>query len=409
MRLVLLNQYYAPDEAATAQMLADLGAALAATGHEGTAICCDRSYADSSRRYPRRETIDGIRIVRARCTGFGRSSTIGRLTDYVTFLLGATRQLLFGAKPDVVISLTTPPLIALLGTFCARLRGARSVFWSMDVYPDVAFELGALRRRSLVGRVFSFLSKLTLRTPDVVVALGDSMGARLSALGAKKVVVIHNWAPVESGVRELRAADGASNRFRQERGWGADCVVMYSGNMGMAHEFETVLGAAKKLEAAAGVRFVFVGGGPRLLEVKQRVGELGLSNVEFHPYVAREALNESLSAADLHLVTMREGMQGLLVPSKIYGILGARRAPLYVGPAEGEIHDLVTKGACGTSIRIGDVEGLVAAIRRYRDQPALVAEHGNLARQFYEDNFTRERSVAKFVRLIEDLAPTTSR
>ena len=198
MRVVYLSQHFAPDVAAAAQMVSDLGAALTAAGHDGTAISCDRSYVDPSTRYPLRETLRGMRIERVRSTGFGRARKIGRMADYATFLLGATRLLLFGKKPDVVISLSSPPMMALVGTLGARLRGARSIFWSMDVYPDVAFELGVIRRGGLVGRFFSFLAWLSLRTPDVVVALGDTMASRLSALGARNVEVIHNWAPVES-------------------------------------------------------------------------------------------------------------------------------------------------------------------------------------------------------------------
>lgn len=396
MRVVYLSQHFAPDVAAAAQMVSDLGAALTAAGHDGTAISCDRSYVDPSTRYPLRETLRGMQIERVRSTGFGRARKIGRMADYATFLLGATRRLLFGKKPDVVISLSSPPMMALVGTLGARLRGARSIFWSMDVYPDVAFELGVIRRGGLVGRFFSFLAWVSLRTPDVVVALGDTMAARLTALGARNVEVIHNWAPVESNAAPTNAGRMPS--------WGDDCVLMYSGNLGLAHEFETMLVAASSVGSR--VRFVFVGGGPRLGEVKARVDELGLTNVEFHPYVSLDAVAASLGAPNVHLVSMRDGLQGLLVPSKIYGILGAGRAALYVGPAEGEIHDIVTAGGCGVSLRIGDVDGLVDAIRRYRDEPTLAGEHGRRARLFYDENFAREKSLGKFVRLVERVAAT---
>jgi len=449
-RIILLNQYYAPDEAATAQMLGDLGAALAEEGYEVTAICCDRSYADPARRYRRREVIDGVRVERAASTGFGRARILGRLADYLTFFLGATRRLLFGPRPDVVISLTTPPFIALIGTLCARLRGARSIFWSMDVYPDVAYELGTIRKNSLAGHVVGLLSRWTLRLADVVVALGETMGERLSVAGARRVVVIHNWASEnisDSGFRILDLEEtgeaeisGSGTRkstsFREERGWSDAFVVMYSGNVGLAHEFETLLEGAKGIsdfgfrvsnlkDSEAGSEpadsqpspllnpkfeirnskclFVFIGGGPRFDATRARAARLGLTNVEFHPYVSRDRLGESLAAADLHVVTLRHRMPGLLVPSKIYGILAAGRPTLYVGPREGEVYDILREGKCGSTVDIGDAEGVVAIIKSYTDDPRKGLEEGRRARALFEARFTRERAIRQFSELLEGL------
>ena len=139
MRVVLLNQYYAPDEAATSQLLTDLGSGLVTAGHEVSAVCGDRSYADPALRYPGRGSIDGVDVRRVRTTGFGRRRSIGRVIDYLTFILGASGLLLFSRKPDVVISLSTPPMVAALGWLLARMRGASSFYWVMDVYPDLFF------------------------------------------------------------------------------------------------------------------------------------------------------------------------------------------------------------------------------------------------------------------------------
>jgi len=154
VHVVLLNQYYAPDEAATAQLLGDVGAALVRAGHDVTAICGDRSYAEPSRRYAKRETIDGVAVYRIRTTGFGRGNPIGRLADYVTFVGGAFFRLFLVRRPDVVMSLTTPPLISLVGALAAHMRGAKALLWSMDLYPDLAYALGAIKRESFIGRIF---------------------------------------------------------------------------------------------------------------------------------------------------------------------------------------------------------------------------------------------------------------
>ena len=398
MRIVLLNQYYAPDEAATAQMLADLGASLVAAGHDVTAICCDRSYAQPKRRYPSREAIDGVGIDRVRTTSFGRGSRIGRLIDYATFVFGAARRLLFGPRPDVIVALTTPPMIAAVAMVVKRIRSCRLAFWSMDVYPDLAFELGVLKRNSWIGRSLDAMSRRILKSADVVIALGDSMAGRLRNLGATRVEVIHNWAD-ESVIVPRTAIDRPA---RIEWGWQKRLVILYSGNLGLAHEFDTVLAAAAKLSSAMpNVLFAFVGVGPRLAEVRE--ASRNLENVEFRDYVARSRLGDTLTAADVHLVTLRPNMPGLLVPSKIYGILAAGRPTIYVGPPSGEIADILREGRCGVTVSNGDVESLVAAVRDYACDPFRRDQEGTNARAMFEARFTRRRSLETFCRLLESL------
>lgn len=392
MRVVLLNQYYAPDTAATAQLLGDLGAGLAAAGHEVTAVCCSRAYADPSVRYPRRETVDGVAVRRTFSTGFGRGNPLGRACDYATFLLGATAALLFRRKPDVVVSLSTPPMVALLGWLLARLRGARSVYWVMDVYPDLAYELGVLRPGSTVSRVFDALTRFTLARSDAVVALGDTMAEHLRARGARNVTAIHNWADGDA-IRPLPSVD---NPLRKEWDWNGRFVALYSGNMGLAHEFDTMLDAAERLRDRDDIRFAFVGGGPRRAEFAREVERRGLANVELRPYVSRERLGHSLTAGDAHLVSLRERMPGLLVPSKIYGILAAGRPTLYVGPDRGEIADILREGKCGVRVAVGDGERLAAAVAAYADDRTRAAEDGRRARQAFDRRYTLRHGLRAF-------------
>jgi colanic acid biosynthesis glycosyl transferase WcaI len=399
VKIVLLNQYYAPDEAATALLLSDLGAALSAEGHRVTAIACDRSYADPSRRYPLAEEIDGVLVKRIRTTGFGRRTLIGRGIDYCAFLSGALVKMLVAKRPDVIISLTTPPMIALAGAFVARLRGAKSIFWCMDVYPDLLFALGVLRRGSVAGRVLARLSSLMLRSHAVVIALGDSMAGRLRAAGARHVEVIHNWSD-EDTIVPIPARE---SRLREEWGWSERFVVLYSGNLGLTHEFDTVLAAADRLRDDPDVLFAFVGAGPRLSYVERRRDELHLTNVEIRRPVSRDLLAQSLAAGDLHLITLSGGIPGLVVPSKIYGILAAGRPTLYVGPADGEIFEIISSGRCGTQVLNGDVDGLVAAIQRYRADPVSRDEEGTRAREVFMSRFTKRRAVAQFRAVLQAL------
>jgi len=273
------------------------------------------------------------------------------------------------------------------------------VYWTMDVFPDAAFELSVLRRQSLAGRLFAAVSRWALGSADTVVALGETMGGRLKALGARNIATIPNWADGEA----VRPMPAESSRYRCERRWTGKFVVLYSGNLGLAHEFESALGAAERLQTSTDIVLAFVGVGPRLAEVVSEVRRRGLSNVEFHPPVPREELGDSLAAGDLHLVTLRRGMPGLLVPSKIYGILAAGRPTLYVGPAEGEVFEIVSRGACGSWVdNAADPEELTNVILAYRGDAERRAREGFHARQLFEARFTKQRSTDAFRGLIEN-------
>lgn len=278
------------------------------------------------------------------------------------------------------------------------------MYWAMDVYPDVAFALGVLSRASLAGRLLSALSGWTVRSADLVVALGDMMGDRLRRQGARRVAVVHNWSDDEA----IRPIETQASAFRAEHRWGSRFVVVYSGNMGLAHDFETVLAAAERLRSQP-VTFAFVGEGPRRREIEEAAAARGLANVEFHPAVSRSALGDSLAAANLHLVTLRPDMPGLLVPSKIYGILAAGVATLYVGPPEGEVFEIVSRGGCGSAIANSDAAGLEATVLAYMADPERRAREGLAARAILEKEFRKARQTAALVLELDALSRSGER
>jgi glycosyltransferase involved in cell wall biosynthesis len=397
MHIVLVNQYYAPDDAPTAVLLADLGERLVQDGHEVTAVSSRRAYTEERRLYPRRERRGGVEIRRIGSTGFGRGTRLSRMLDYVTFLCGAGARLLFLPKPDVVISLTTPPLLALPAWLAARVRGARMVYWVMDVYPDLAFELGVLRPTSLTGRALRRISRWILQRADLVIALGRTMAERLAASGAHRISVVHNWADGEA----IRPRSASDHPMHATWGWGSRVVVMYSGNMGLAHEFETILDAADILREDPHILFTFVGGGPRKKTVELAVARRRLHNVEFRPFVAQHELAWSLSGGDVHLVTLGQQMAGLLVPSKIYGILAAGRPTIYIGPRDGEIPEIVEAGDCGVCVDLGVGPALAREIREYATDPKRRIDEGRRARELFDRRFTKKHSLDELVRLID--------
>lgn len=199
MRILLLNQFYRPDVAATGQLLADVGEALAARGHEVHVICSRRRYGGGSLTPAADEVLDGVHVHRVLTTGFGRKRLAGRAADYLSFYFSAAWRAMSLGRCDVCLSLTTPPFIALIGWALRWLRGTRNVLWVMDVYPEIAVAYGVLRQRCLLCRLLRRFNRRLYRDAQAVISLGEVMTQRLAAAGveAGRLHTVHNWTPGE--------------------------------------------------------------------------------------------------------------------------------------------------------------------------------------------------------------------
>ncbi len=203
MRVLLLNQFYKPDVAATGQLLADLGEALVARGHEVHVVCSRRRYDGGSLTPSATDTIGGVHVHRVLTTGFGRKTMAGRAADYLSFYFSAAWRTLWLPRPDVCLSLTTPPFIALIGLMLGKLRGTRNVLWVMDLYPEIAVAYDLLTDRCPLCRLLRRFNRLLYRNARAVISLGEVMTQRLAAAGAppERLFTVHNWTPGEAGLR----------------------------------------------------------------------------------------------------------------------------------------------------------------------------------------------------------------
>jgi glycosyltransferase involved in cell wall biosynthesis len=404
VRILLLNQYYHPDIAATAQLLSDLGESLAARGHQVTAMASARPYAGAG-WLPLRERHRGVDIVRVPATALGRARKLGRTVDYASFLAGLTAPLLAGPRPDLVVALSTPPLVAAMGLLLKRLRGTRLVYWVMDVYPDVALTLGALSPGSPVTRLLGSLGRTLYDGADAIVALDDAMRERLVAGGADpaRVEVIDNWPPAVGGVDAIGPRDRAANPLRRALHLGDRFTVSYSGNMGLGHDLQTIAQAMRILRDED-MHWLFIGDGPGRATLVDASRALDPARVTFLSYRAREELPDSLTAAHVSLVALDAGLAGLLVPSKLYALLAAGVPIAYVGPASGRVADVIRDHAVGVTIANGDGAGLATALRRLRAAPAEREAMGARARALYEARFTRAHALARHHELLGRVA-----
>lgn len=400
MRLTILNQYFYPDHSATSQLMTELAQNLREQGVEVTALASRGRY-NGGGTLPSREDFDGVRIERAWATGFGKSTLFGRLADYLTFFLGAFWKLLTMPRQDVVMALTTPPLIGLIAVVVGRVRGMRVVTLMEDLYPDVAIALGALNPNSRLARALDWLTCQMLRRADRIIVLSDCMLERVIAkLGPEalgRIDVIHNWA---DGQAIMPLTEG-EERFFNSRDWpdlSDKFVVLFSGNLGMVNEFGTVLEAAKHLRANDGIAFVFIGAGAKAAEIRAFAMQHDLANVRMLPYQPRHSLRHCLASSDALLITLADGLAGLSVPSKTYSSLAAGRPILFVGDQRSSVADLVAKHHCGAAISSGKSEQLAATISTWAENRSGLDSLGSAARALFEQQFDRPVAVNGYLR-----------
>jgi len=394
MNILLLNQAFYPDVVSTAQHASDLARGLAEAGHEVTVICNSRGYDDPTHRFPNQETWNRIKIVRVRSTGLGKSSRWRRAADFGTFIISCALRLWSLPQFDVVVAMTSPPLISFVAALAVPGKARRLVFWSMDLNPDEAIAAGWLRDESLAARALSRMLLYSLQRADCIVALDRFMRDRIRSKGipAEKILVVPPWAhddcvsfdPV--GREDFRVRYKLSDKF----------VVMYSGNHSPCHPLETLLQAAERLAESDNVAFCFVGGGSEFDKVKKRAQKSRLRNVLCLPYQPIERLSGSLSAADLHVVVMGDPYVGIIHPCKIYNVLAVKKPFLYIGPSQSHVIDIIGESAAYVSSH-GDVEGVVANIRRAMKNIALDSPCGLQS----EKTFSKERLLPQIINAVE--------
>lgn len=386
-KLIFVNRYFYPDHSATSQLLTDLAFYLAEKSYRVTVIASRQLYGDADGLLPSGEDVRGVKVCRVWSTRFGRGRLLGRAIDYATFYLSAALALFkyvrFG---DVVVAKTDPPLISVVAAVVTSLTGARLINWTQDLFPEIA---GALQVPG-VGLVEQGLRQLrnhALRTASRNIVIGECMAARLRTEGvpAQSIRVIHNWADAMS-IRPIAHHD---NPLRSEWTLQDKFVVGYSGNLGRAHEFQTILEAAEQLSDSPNIRFLFIGDGTQLDSLRQEVNQRGLSNFLFQPYQPRERLSYSLSAVDLHMVSLRPEVEGLIVPSKFYGIAAAGRPVLFMGSSTGEIARILREHHCGYTVGVGETKQTVAIIARLADDESECRRLGHAARIALEQHYDK--------------------
>lgn len=366
--ILLLTQTFPPDPAAVGQHMADLAEALAARGHRVKVLTSDRGYDDASVKYaPAEVTAAGVHVRRLRFTSFGKATLVHRALAMLSFIWQAAVRSLFQRDLGAVVFSTSPPFVGILAVAVATVRRVPIIFWAMDLNPDQLIALGKLSRTSLVADILRYTNRKILRRTAIVIALDELMAERIRQQAARHidVIVIPPWSPDAA----LVAVPRERNSFRSSHGLENKRVVMYSGNHTPSNPLTTLLDAAVALRDCSLLKFVFVGSGTGKQEVQQYVTHHALGNVLSLPYQPKSELPDSLSAADVHVVSLGSEMAGVIHPCKVYGAMAVARPILYFGPSPSHVSSILDASENGWSVQHGDVAEAVRVLRHIATMP----------------------------------------
>jgi glycosyltransferase involved in cell wall biosynthesis len=401
-RVVFVNRFFYPDESATSRMLSDLTFRLAAQGVSIAVVTSRQLYEDPRAQLPLFERVRGVSVHRVSTARLGRARLLGRALDYASFHAAVAWKLtrLLG-RGDIVVAKTDPPLLCVTLSHVAGWRGATLINWLQDVFPEVAVTLapGALPR-PLQAPLMSLRDR-SLKRAAMNIVLSEGMRGRIHARGvdAGKTLVIPNWADTKA----LTPRPIGASFTRRRLGLAGRFVIGYSGNFGRAHEFDTLLAAAKLLEGDTRFAFVMTGGGARSKDLQDAVDQARLTNFHFQGYQPAPLLPDSMAAADIHLVSLRPALEGLIVPSKVYGILAAGRPVLFIGDTAGDVAQLIREHGCGISLRVGAGAELAQQLRSLQADPARVQLMGTNARRLALARYTSEHAARDWLRLLAQI------
>ncbi len=394
MHILLFNEYYPPDTSATAKMAVQVAEKLAQR-HRVTVVAGRPSY-DPDEFYPfaflRRETRNGVEVERVGSTAFPRHQMRRRVSNYLSYLALAVPRAL-EIRPDIVLAMTDPPVAGLAGAFVARMSGRPFVYNIRDLYPDMAVGGGVVQPSHWVDR-WERMHRRALKQADRVIVLGEDMRNRILSKGVSpdRVVVVRD------GTTFPASMPATDHPLVQEIRSGFPFVALHAGNLGFYGAWQTLLKAAEILRNES-TGLVFIGDGANRAALQSSAA--ASSNVRFLPFRPAEQIPHVMAAGDVHIVTVRRGLEGIVVPSKLYSILAAGRPVLAVAALESDAARIVRESGCGMSADPDDPQAVAAAIRQLRDNPGRLPEMGRRARETAK-KYARVNELEKFAGIMEE-------
>ena len=408
--VTILSQLFYPEMVSTGQNLTELAEELVKLGI-GVDVICGPPTIVSGQKAPREIVHEGVRVRRVWGTKFGKLSLIGKILNLVSFGASATSRVLADRRQTPLLIVTNPPFLAIAGVLARLVRRRPYIFLIHDVYPDVGFPTGAIRRGGLVCRAWDAANRLMYRRAHAVIVLGRCMAEvvrserKLGRGGKGRLYTIPVWADD----RRIRPMPRSRSPLLARWGLGGKFVVQYSGNMGRIHDMRTIVEGARILSGDKDVHFQFIGAGHARGWVEAYVTEHGLENCSFEGYVSREELGESLAVANVGVLSLARGHAGLAVPSKLYGILAAGRPAVAIMESESEAARVIREERCGVVVAPGDARGFANAISLLKDDTELRRAMGERGYRALRARYTLASAAAQYARVVLSLQPKAAK
>ena len=386
-RVLLLNQYFPPDTAATGQLLKDLAVALTEKGLDVHVVCSAARYDGTTSHAPPPD-LPGLTTHRINASNFGRSSNIGRLIDYWSFERATWKAIRAQPRFDLCISMTTPPYLGRIGARLKKRNGTRHLLWVMDLYPHIMVAVGQITKDTAIHRALMKQTRSLLDDCSHIVACGAEMADEIRSLTTTATSEVPNWAPSEG------QADSPTSPPD-----GATMTLMYSGNPGRGHDLQPLLNALTHPDLAERVTMLIACADERRSSLLKTMTDAQKARVRFLPLAPVETLKTHLQQAHLHLITQRSGTGTSILPSKLYGVLDAGRPILYIGPDSSDASSVIRKADCGYTFLPGASNDIVNTLKACLEQPERLQKMGRNAKSYYEQHLGRTRSIETLLEL----------
>jgi colanic acid biosynthesis glycosyl transferase WcaI len=402
--VVILSQHFHPEYSGTARSLTELAIELQRTGMHVAVITAQPNYY-SVERLARRETYRGVEIERLPAPAMNRRKRLPRVVGGLLFAMLVLLRLGLSRSAGPLLIVTNPPFLPFVGWLLKKLRGRQYLCMVHDVYPDMAVRLGFLADGSLTANLWEAVNRAVYLESAGVIVLGEKMAQtvrekiKAKSDGRPAITVVHNWADPGFVVPVPKE----QNLFRRQLGLSEKLVVLYSGNMGLYHDMDTLLEAARRLKEEDRIAFVFIGGGARWEQVVDWERRWQLANMHTLPYQPEEALPYSLTCGDISAVTLASGLEGLCHPGKLYTALAAGQAILAIVGKSSEEAEIIERYGCGIRVDQGDVEGVVRALARWCQDPLLLETMKQSARLCFEQHFTVQFAARRYYDILREI------
>lgn len=407
--VLFLCQFFYPEYVSSATLPFDTAKALSDAGFSVDVLCGYPKEYSEEKEVSKKEEYQGININRIKYIQLKRTNIIGRLLNYFSFTLSVLLRFHKFRKYKSIIVYSNPPILPLISSLANKFFGTKIIFVSYDVYPEIAIKTKAISEKGVISSLMNFVNKILYKRISKVVTLSYDMSKFLlenrSNLIEEQVEVIPNWYEDEP---MQNAKQSYFNKLFEPVKAKERLVVSYFGNMGIAQDLETLLGAIRLLKLDKEITFMFAGHGVKLASLKERVKDESLSNVYIYDFLHGADFQDALNISDVFIVSLEKDLMGLAVPSKTYSYMMAGKPVVAIMDKRTDISKDLIASEAGFSIDVGDVENLVHSIKILKDNKEMRNQFGINARKLFEGKYTTERSTSKYVEMMKHVLEESS-